>query len=216
MLSSSFCNSSGLGRGFFWRTLFLVISGLGAQFQCRLFLLVHALIFGAPAGSLVECSGLWVLCLEGMAGLRLAILEPFIVDWGTLAGKSALMGSLLGLGKPPQSSSAALLEGTLPSGLPARFLLRGFLLSEALLASSLRAVRRLGVVRVVLDGNLGGSESGLSRRGVKRVRLSRKKTQPVRLFRCASPLGSDDDAGRDQLHDSLPVGPLLQDRVGIG
>ena len=55
MSSSSFCMSSGLGRGLFWKRLFPAIDGLVAQSQCRLFLLVQALIFGVPAGSLLGC-----------------------------------------------------------------------------------------------------------------------------------------------------------------
>ena len=80
---------------------------------------------------------------------------------------------------------------------------------------------------VVLCGNLGGSECGLSRRGFKRVRLSIKSPaseafhgvlgdQPrsrvwKRLRMSASPLGSDVDAGRRQLHDHLLVGAHVQD-----
>ena len=44
MLSCLFYMNCGLVRGWFLRRLILVIFGLGAQFQCRLFLL---LIFGA-------------------------------------------------------------------------------------------------------------------------------------------------------------------------
>ena len=36
-----------LVRGCLWRRLVLVIFGQGVQFQCRLFLVVQALIFGA-------------------------------------------------------------------------------------------------------------------------------------------------------------------------
>ena len=41
--------SFGLVRGSRWRRLTLVIFVQGVQFQCRLFLLVQALIFGAHA-----------------------------------------------------------------------------------------------------------------------------------------------------------------------
>ena len=41
------------GEHMFWTRQSLAISGLVAQFQCRLFLLVQALIFGVPAASLV-------------------------------------------------------------------------------------------------------------------------------------------------------------------
>ena len=47
MLSCSFFMSSGLVRGCLLRERFLGIFGTGVQFQCRLFLLVQALIFGA-------------------------------------------------------------------------------------------------------------------------------------------------------------------------
>ena len=46
MWSCSFCMSFGRVRGFSWRRLFLGTVDLVAQFQCRLFLLVQALIFG--------------------------------------------------------------------------------------------------------------------------------------------------------------------------
>ena len=45
--------SCGLVRGWFLKRLILVIFGLGAQFQCRLFPLVQALIFGALVDLLV-------------------------------------------------------------------------------------------------------------------------------------------------------------------
>ena len=41
-----------LVRGCLLRERFLVIFGMDVQFQCRLFRLVHALIFGAPVVSL--------------------------------------------------------------------------------------------------------------------------------------------------------------------
>ena len=42
----------GLVKGWFWRRPFPSIRGQGAQFQCRLFRLVQALIFGALVGLL--------------------------------------------------------------------------------------------------------------------------------------------------------------------
>ena len=42
----------GLARGCLWRRLSLGIFGMDVQFQCRLFRLVQALIFGAPVVSL--------------------------------------------------------------------------------------------------------------------------------------------------------------------
>ena len=52
LLKCSFCMSSGLVNDFVLKVLFLGIGGLDVQFQCRLFLLVQALIFGAPVGFL--------------------------------------------------------------------------------------------------------------------------------------------------------------------
>ena len=46
------CMSFGLGRGLSWGELFRGIVDQVAQFQCRLFLLVQALIFGQPVVSL--------------------------------------------------------------------------------------------------------------------------------------------------------------------
>ena len=45
--------SFGLVRGSLWKKLALVTSGKGVQFQCRLFLLVQALLFGARVVLLV-------------------------------------------------------------------------------------------------------------------------------------------------------------------
>ena len=53
MWNCSFYMSFGLVRGSSWRRLTLVIFVQGAQFQCRLFLLVQALIFGVPVVLLV-------------------------------------------------------------------------------------------------------------------------------------------------------------------
>ena len=53
MLNCSFYMNFGLVRGFLWRRLTLVIFDPGVQFQCRLFLLVQALIFGVPVVSVV-------------------------------------------------------------------------------------------------------------------------------------------------------------------
>ena len=47
LLSCSFFMSFVLVRGCLWRRRFLAIFGQGVQFQCRLFRLVQALIFGA-------------------------------------------------------------------------------------------------------------------------------------------------------------------------
>ena len=53
MWNCSFFVSFGLVRGCLWRGLLLVILDQGVQFQCRLFLLVQALIFGVPVVSFV-------------------------------------------------------------------------------------------------------------------------------------------------------------------
>ena len=54
MLSCSFFMSFGLVRGSLsWKRLNLAIVDQGVQFQCRLFCLVQAFIFGAPVVSSV-------------------------------------------------------------------------------------------------------------------------------------------------------------------
>ena len=63
MWSYSFCMSLGLAKGWNRKRLFLGIEDLVAQFHCRLFLLVQALIFGVPVGLLVHCFGVFGICL---------------------------------------------------------------------------------------------------------------------------------------------------------
>ena len=115
-------------RGFSLRRLSLVVGGLIAQFQCRLFLLVQALIFGDLVSFLVQCCVRYVLCLVALAGFFLVLLVPTIVGYGTLVGLSLVMVTLPDLretsdirfldellflfGYPPGSGSA-LLRGTL-------------------------------------------------------------------------------------------------------
>ena len=53
MRSCSFFMSFGQERGSLWKRLILVIFDQGVQFQCRLFRLVQALIFGVAVASLV-------------------------------------------------------------------------------------------------------------------------------------------------------------------
>ena len=53
MWNCSLFMSFGLARGSLWRKLILVVFDKRVQFQCRLFLLVQALIFGAPVVLLV-------------------------------------------------------------------------------------------------------------------------------------------------------------------
>ena len=68
--------------------LILNIFGQGVQYQCRLFLLVQALIFGVPVVSSVLCCGLFVCCLVGFGGLFRALLVPITAGFGTLGGKT--------------------------------------------------------------------------------------------------------------------------------
>ena len=86
MLIFLFFMSFGLVRGFSLRRLFLVVGGLIAEFQCRLFLLVQALIFGDLVSFLVQCCVRYVLCLVALAGFFLVLLVPTIVGYGTLGG----------------------------------------------------------------------------------------------------------------------------------
>ena len=86
-------------RGSLLKRLLLVILDLGAQFQCRLFLLVQALIFGALAVFLELSCGLFVYFLVVWAGLFLARLALIIVVYDILVGRSVVMGSLLDLEK---------------------------------------------------------------------------------------------------------------------
>ena len=71
--------SSGLGRGWSWNRLSLVIGGLVAHFQCRLFRLVQALIFGDPAGLLGLLRDHVARCLVVWAGSCIVGLELIIV-----------------------------------------------------------------------------------------------------------------------------------------
>ena len=52
--------------------------GQGGQFQCRLFLLVQALIYGALAGLLAVFSGFWIGCLVAYGDLSPVKLELII------------------------------------------------------------------------------------------------------------------------------------------
>ena len=91
LLSCSFFMSSWLVNGFFLRLLFLSLVGLDVQFQCRLFLLVQALIFGVLVGSWVLFFVLYVYCLVALVGFFLEILVLIIAVFGTLVGISAVM-----------------------------------------------------------------------------------------------------------------------------
>ena len=67
----SFEMSIGLVKGWSWKRPSPGIGGLDAQFQCRLFRLVQALIFGVRVGFLERLIALCELCLVGLAGFLL-------------------------------------------------------------------------------------------------------------------------------------------------
>ena len=77
--------------------LFLSVGGLGVQFQCRLFLLVQALIFGVPVGFLEPLSVPFLFCLVVLVGFFLGGLVLIIVVLGTLVGENVVMVLLPGL-----------------------------------------------------------------------------------------------------------------------
>ena len=91
LLRCLFCMNCGLVRDFVLRVLFLGIGGLDVQFQCRLFLLVQALIFGAPVGFWEPSFVLYVCCLVALVGFFLWILGLIMVVFVTLVGRSAVM-----------------------------------------------------------------------------------------------------------------------------
>ena len=95
LLKCSFCASCGLVRCLSQKRPFSGIGGLDVQFQCRLFRLVQALIFGIRAGSQRRFFALCVLCLVGLASSSLLITAGS----GILGGKSVDMVSRLGLGR---------------------------------------------------------------------------------------------------------------------
>ena len=90
---SSFYMNSRLVKGLSWRRPFSGIFGLDAQFQCRLFRLVQALIFGVRVDFLGHFFVLCVLCLVELAGSSHVILAGL----GMLVGRSVGMVSRLGL-----------------------------------------------------------------------------------------------------------------------
>ena len=75
-------------------------AGLVAQFQCRLFLLVQALIFGVPVGLLEHCFGVFGIYLEDFGDLFLVLLVLITVGCGMLGGSGVDMVLLLGLVSP--------------------------------------------------------------------------------------------------------------------
>ena len=76
MLSFLFFMSFGLVRDFSSRRLYLFIGGLISKFQCRVFLLVQALIFGDLVSFLVPCCVRYVPFLAALAGFSLVLLVP--------------------------------------------------------------------------------------------------------------------------------------------
>ena len=102
---------------------FLDTAGLVAQFQCRLFLLVQALIFGVQVGFLGLCFEVFGTCRSGFGVLFLVILVLITVGFGTLGGSGVrpresssvdFLDKLLVLFGYPDGSAAALLAGVLP------------------------------------------------------------------------------------------------------
>ena len=90
----------GLGKGFVLRIPFRNIVGLGVQFRCQLHLCALMSIFGSFAGILVVCFVPWLVFLEGWVDFYLVGLVLTMVVYGMLAGKSVVMGLLVGLGRP--------------------------------------------------------------------------------------------------------------------
>ena len=91
MWSCSFFMKFGRVRGLNWRRLFLGTAGLVAQFQCRLFLVVQALIFGVPVGLLVHCFGVFGICLLDIGDLFLVMLVLITVGCGKMGGSGVVM-----------------------------------------------------------------------------------------------------------------------------
>ena len=86
MLSCSSFMSFWLVRGCLWRLLFTGTVGWVAQFQCRLFLLVQALILGDLAGLLVRWFVRLLVCLAVFEGSFLVKLVPITAGFGTWVG----------------------------------------------------------------------------------------------------------------------------------
>ena len=204
LLRCSFCMSSGLVNDFFLRVLFLGIGGLDVQFQCRLFLLVQALIFGAPVGFWGPSFVLYVCCLVALVGFSLGILALIMVVFDTLVGKSAVMvlrpdhvklllfcfwmSFSFFLGYYSAASRADLLAGTLPL----RYFFESFarkiptwrLPESGSVASLLASGELVWGGPSALSAALGGAGVCLARGsggGVERVRLHRKT--PAHLAR---------------------------------
>ena len=89
-------------RGLSQKRPFPGIGGLDAQFLCRPFRLVQALIFGVPAESLGLFFGHCVPGLVVLVGFCLVILVLITVGFGTLGGRSVVVASLPGRGSQPR------------------------------------------------------------------------------------------------------------------
>ena len=90
----------GLGKDFVLRIPFRNIVDLGVQFRCQLHPCALMSIYGSFVGSLVVCFVLWLVFLVGWVGFYLEELELIMVAYDMLAGKSVVMGLLVGLGRP--------------------------------------------------------------------------------------------------------------------
>ena len=113
MLSCLYLVSFGLVRGFSLRRLFLAVSGLMAQFQCRLFLLIDIRRSCKLLGAMLRAMG----ALPGGLGWFLPCWEKSghgLTSGPRETSNAAFLDELLVLCGYPPSSGSALLEGTLP------------------------------------------------------------------------------------------------------
>ena len=199
-LSYLFCMSFGLVNGFLLRKLFLSVGGSGVQFQCRLFLLVQALIFGVLVGffgaifrALSLLPGGLGRFLPGRIGANHCRLRH--IGWDKCGhGLTSrpretssvwFLDELLVLFGYPSAYGASLLAGTLPLRffsesfacrvptwrLPEGGNVPSFLASRGLVWGGPNALSTaLGRAGVYLGSGSGG--------GAKRVRLYRKTSTP--------------------------------------
>ena len=181
----------------------LGIGELDVQFQCRLFRLVQALIFGVLVGFLGPFFVPFLCCLVVWRSIFLGVLGLIIVAFGTLVGISVVMvlhpghvrlllfgfwmSFLFFLGIHLPLVLVCFLVPYLLS-ITLRVLLVGFLLGACLGVAVLLVFLLLGssfgVVPSALSAALGGASVCLasgSGGGVKRVRLFRKT--PAHLAR---------------------------------
>ena len=209
LLKFSFCMSFGLVRGWSLRRLSSGIGGLDAQFQCRLFRLVQALIFGVRVGS---CGALFraLSALPGGVGRFMPCdvganhCKHRHIGWQKFGHgltsrpresvSECFLNELLLLFKYPPGSATALflLEGTLPLRYCAGRLASRFPTWQLHVDGHLAGLvtEGCGIMRVehsapaVLPGFDGGCRVdwvGGPGGGVRRVRLNRKT--PAHLAR---------------------------------